>query len=70
MLKTTEEFAGDLNMLERMHANHEEMNFHFSRPHTILTVALLDEIRLMNCDVIFFTDEVYEFVRCTNSSVG
>jgi len=45
---------------ERTQANHEEMNFHFSRPHTVLTVALLDEIGLMNCDVIFFTDEVYE----------
>ena len=41
-------------------ANHEEMNFHFARPYTVLTVALLDEIGLMNCDVKFFTDEVYE----------
>ena len=47
-------------MPERTQANHEEMNFHFSCPHTVLTVALLDEIGLMNCDVIFFTDEVYE----------
>ena len=47
-------------MPERTQANHEEMNFHFSRPHTALTIALLDEIGLMNCDVIFFTDEVYE----------
>ena len=38
-------------MLERMQANHEEMNFHFSRPHIVLTVALLDEIGLMNCDL-------------------
>ena len=46
---TSEEFAGDLtNMPERTQANHEEMNFHFSRPHTVLTVALLDEIGLMN----------------------
>ena len=44
----------------RTQANHEEMNFHFSRPHAVLTVALLDEIGLMNYDVIFFTDEVYE----------
>ena len=57
-------------MPERTHANHEEMNFHFTRPPTVLTVALLDEILLMNCDVIFFTDEVYEFVSCTNSSAG
>ena len=70
MLKTSEEFAGDLNMLERTQANHEEMNFHFSRPHTALSVLLLDEIDLMNCDVIFFTDEVYEFVSCTNSYAG
>ena len=68
--QTSEEFAGDLKVPERTQANHEEMNFHFSRPHTVLTVALLDEIGLMNCDVIFFTDEVYEFVSCTNSSAG
>ena len=58
--QTSEEFVGDLKLPERTQANHEEMNFHFSRPHTVLTVALLDEIGLMNCDVIFFTDEVYE----------
>ena len=52
-------------MPKRTQANHEEMNFHFSRPHTALSVLLLDEI-----DVIFFTDEVYEFVSCTNSSAG
>ena len=51
-------------MPERTQANHEEMNFHFSRPHTVLSV-LSDDI-----DVIFFTDEVYEFVSCTNSSAG
>ena len=56
----SEEFFGDLNMLERTQANHEEMNFHFSHPHTAISVLLLDEIDLMNCDVIFFTDEVYE----------
>ena len=50
-------------MPERTHANHEEMNFHFSRPQFVLTVALLDEIGLMNCDVIFFTDEVYEVCK-------
>ena len=44
----SEEFAGDLNTLERVQTNHEEMNFHFSRPHTALSVALLDEIDLMN----------------------
>ena len=44
----SEEFAGDLTkMPERTHANHEEMNFHFSRPHTALFVLLLDEIDLM-----------------------
>ena len=48
MLKTSEEFAGDLNVPERMQANHEEMNFHFSRPPTALSVLLLDEIDLMN----------------------
>ena len=35
-------------MPERTQANHEEMNFHFSRPHTVLFVLLLDEIDLMN----------------------
>ena len=34
-------------MPERTQANHEEMNFHFSRPHTALSVLLLDEIDLM-----------------------
>ena len=57
-------------MPDRTQANHEEMNFHFSSPHTTLYVLLLDEIDLMNSDVIFFTDEVYEFVSCTNSSAG
>ena len=52
-------------MPERTQANHEEMNFHFSCPHTILSVPLSDEI-----DIIFFTDEVYEFISCTNSSAG
>ena len=47
MLKTSEEFAGDLNVPKRTHANHEEMNFDFSRPHTDLSVLLLDEIDLM-----------------------
>ena len=47
MLKTSEEFAGDLHVLEWTQANHEEMNFHFSRPHTVLSVLLLDEIDLM-----------------------
>ena len=35
-------------MPERMQANHEEMNIHFSRPHIALLVLLLDEIDLMN----------------------
>ena len=34
-------------MLERTQANHEEMNFHFSRPHIVLSILLLDEIDLM-----------------------
>ena len=34
-------------MPERTQDNHEEMNFHFSRPHTALFVLLLDEIDLM-----------------------
>ena len=50
-------------MPERTQANDEEMNLHFSRLHTALSVLLLDEI-----DVIFFIDEVYEFVSCTNTS--
>ena len=48
MLKTSKEFAGDLNLLERTQANHEEMNFHFSHPHTSIPVLLRDEIDLMN----------------------
>ena len=34
-------------MLERTQANHEEMNSHFTRPHTALSVLSLDEIDLM-----------------------
>ena len=45
--RTSEEFAGDLNMLERTQANQEEMNFPFSRPHSTISVLLLDEIDLM-----------------------
>ena len=47
MLKTSEEFAGDLNVPERTQANHQEMNFHFSRPHTALSILLLDENDMM-----------------------
>jgi hypothetical protein len=57
-------------MLERTQANHEEINIHFSRPYTAISVVLLDEIQSDEFAVIFFTDEVYEFVRCTNSSAG
>ena len=57
-------------MLERTQANHEEMNTHFSRPYTVVSFILLDEIQSNEFDVIFFTDEVYEFVSCTNSSAG
>ena len=35
-------------MLERTQANHEEMNFHFSRPHIAISVLLFDEIVLVN----------------------
>ena len=34
-------------MPERTQANHEEMNFHFSRTNTALSVLVLDEIDLM-----------------------
>ena len=34
-------------MPERTQANHEEMNFHFSRPHTVFSVLFFDEIELM-----------------------
>ena len=44
---SSEEFAGDLSMPDRTQANHEEMNFHFSCPHTALSILLLDEIDLM-----------------------
>ena len=57
-------------MLERTQANHEEMNFHFSRPYTAISVVLLDEIQSDELDVIFFTNEVYECVSFTNSSIG
>ena len=52
-------------MPDRTQANRDEMNFHFTRPPTNLSILLLDDI-----DVIFFTDEVYEFISCTNSSAG
>ena len=46
---TSEEFAGDLTkMRERTQANHDEMNFHFTRPHTEISVLLFDEIHLMD----------------------
>ena len=48
MLKTSEEIAEDLKMPKRMQANHEEMNFHFSRPHIALSVLLLDLMKLMS----------------------
>ena len=47
-------------MPDRTQANRDEMNFHFTRPHSVLSVLLLDEIDLMNSDIIFFTAEVYE----------
>jgi len=58
---TSEEFAGDLMKLpERTQANHDEMNSHFTRPTSVLSMLLFDEIELMNCEIIFFTAEVYE----------
>ena len=57
-------------MLERTQANHEELYTHFSCPYIAISVVLLDEIQSNEFDVIFFTDEVYELVRCTNSSAG
>ena len=53
-----------------MRDNHEEMNIHFSRPDTAISVVLFDEIQSDEFDVIFFTDEVYDFARCTNLSAG
>ena len=46
--QTSEEFAGDLRMPDRTQANHEEMDSHFSRPYSAISVLLLDEIDLMN----------------------
>ena len=46
--KSSDAIAGDLSMPDRMQANHEEMNFHFSHPHIVLSVLLLDEIDPMN----------------------
>ena len=34
-------------MPDRTQANHEEMNFHFSRPYDAISILLLDEIDLM-----------------------
>ena len=45
---TSEEFAGDLTNCLNGRMHHEEMNPHFSRPHTAISVSLLDEIDLMN----------------------
>ena len=42
--QTSEEFAGDLKVPDRTQVNHEEMNPHLSRPHTVLYVLLLDEL--------------------------
>ena len=52
-VQTSEEFAGGLKVPDRTQANHEEMNFHLSRPHTALSVLLLDENDLMNgCHIL------------------
>ena len=34
-------------MPDRTQANHDEMNFHFTRPHTDYLIKLVDEIELM-----------------------
>ena len=47
-LKLSEEIAGDLKLPERTQDNHDEMNFHFTRPLTEISVLLFDEIHLMN----------------------
>ena len=57
-------------MPERTQANHEEMNFHFSRPHTILSVLLLDEIDVMILMSYSSLMKYMKFVSCTNSSAG
>ena len=57
-------------MPNRTQANHDEMNLHFTRPHTDYLFKSLDEIYPNDTDVIFFTNEVYECVSCTNSSAG
>ena len=57
-------------MLERTQANHEEMNFHFSRPHAALLVLLLDEIDLMKLISYSSLMKYMKFVSCTNSSAG
>ena len=45
----SKEFVGGLTkMPERTQANHDEMNFHFTRPHTEISVLLFDEIHMMN----------------------
>ena len=39
--KSSEEFAGDLtNVPERTQAKYEEMNFHFTRLHAVLSVLI------------------------------
>ena len=35
-------------MPDRTQANHDEMNLHFTRPHTEISILLFDEIHLMN----------------------
>ena len=57
-------------MLERTQANHEEMNYSFHTSSYCYICYTVDEIQSDEIDVIFFTDEVYGLLSCTNSSAG
>ena len=57
-------------MLEWTQANHEEMNYSFLMSSYYNIYYTVDEIQSDEIDVLFFTDEVYGFVSCTNSSAG
>ena len=57
-------------MLERLQANHEEMNYSFLTSSYCYICCTVDEIQSDEIDGIFFTNEVYGFVSCNNSSVG
>ena len=57
-------------MLERMQANHEEMNYSFLTSSYCYICYTVDEIPSDEINVIFFTDGVYGFVSFTNSFAG